>query len=164
MKIHSRRSWGARKPVNRAYHNPRGHKALFVHWNGTSPVSFKHINTVAEERELMRSTQAFHMGPERKWSDFAYSYAIMPSGRIYRGRGITRVPASQLNNNTNTVSVIVFLGPGDTVTPAVKKSIRDLHRYVNRRSRLRVRLRPHSAVTQTECPGPKLTAVVKEMT
>jgi len=161
--IRSRRSWGAARPRPRSLQNPLNVAELFVHWNGSVPASFKHINTVAEEEALMRSTQAFHMGPQRGWSDFAYSFAIMPSGRIYRGRGMKWVPAAQANHNSNTNAVIVFLGPDDPVPAAVVDAIKSLHRHVNRRSLRNVRLRAHRDVTGTECPGPRLTALVRKL-
>lgn len=162
IRIYSRSSWGARKGPGKARQNFASIREFFIHWNGTEPKSFRSINTVAEERSLMRSTQNFHMDT-RGWSDFAYSYAIMPSGRVYRGRGISYVPASQLNHNTNTASVIVFLGPDDKITPAVEKSIKGLAAYVNRRSVHKVDIRPHSSVTATECPGPHLTALANRI-
>lgn len=162
-RIRGRRKWGAQAARSRTFQNPANVGELFVHWNGSTPRSFKHINTEAEERELMRSTQAFHMGPQRGWSDFAYTYAIMPSGRIYRGRGLQHVPASQLNHNTNTASVIVFLGPDDRVTSEVREAIRKLWKHVNRRSLRRVQLKGHREATSTDCPGDRLFRTVQQL-
>lgn len=111
----------------------------------------------------MRDIQAFHMGPERKWSDFAYNFAIFPSGRCYYGRGLRYVPAAQAEHNTNTAAVIVFIGPDDIVPVAVRQAIRDLRAHCTNKSRHNVRLRAHKDVTSTGCPGPKLTATVRSL-
>jgi hypothetical protein len=163
MRIRSRKSWGAATPEPRTRQSPSGVRELFVHWNGESPRSFRHIDTVAEEEALMRSTQKFHMGPERGWSDFAYSFGMFPSGRVYRGRGLAYVPAAQAGHNTNTAAVIVFLGPDDKVTPEVEKAIEELYRHVDGKSAHKVKLRAHRDVTATSCPGEALTKAVRRV-
>lgn len=162
LTIRTRKSWGARKPRPRSPQNPDNIGELFIHWNGSTPASFRSVDTQGEERSLMRSTQDFHMDT-RGWSDFAYSFAIMPSGRCYRGRGLHWVPASQLGHNTNTASCIVFLGPEDAISDRVKQTVRGLHRYVASRSERSVALRAHRDATPTECPGAALTAMVRDL-
>lgn len=168
MKIATRKSWGARAPrntpeVHRTRQSPANVRELFIHWNGSSPRSFSHVNTVEEERSIMRGTQDFHMGPERGWADFAYSFAIFPSGRVYRGRGVDWVPAAQEGHNTNTVACIVYLGPDDEVNPEVRHAIRELRSYLQKRTGNHLRVRPHRAVVNTDCPGPRLTRFVTSL-
>lgn len=163
MKIHGRKSWGARKPRPRTRQDPHNVRELFIHWNGSSPRSFANIDTVAEEESIMRGTQDFHMGPQREWSDFAYSFAIFPSGRVYRGRGMDWVPASQLNHNTNTASCIVFLGTDDKIPDAVIHAIKELRKHCEARAGHALDVRPHRAVTQTDCPGPRLTELANRL-
>jgi hypothetical protein len=160
MNAVSRKRWGARAPKSRT----RNTKVtqLFLHWNGGAPRSFRHINTEAEERELMRSTQRFHMDT-RGWSDFAYSYAIMPSGRVYMGRGMGYVPASQAPHNTGTASVIVFIGPDDPLTGRVEDAVKRLRKHVEKHAGQRVAVRAHRDVNATTCPGDKLAALSRRI-
>lgn len=161
--IHSRKSWRARTPHPRTPQSPKNVTELFVHWPGGVPRSWRNIKTAVQETATMRSIQEFHMGPERGWSDFAYSFAIFPSGRIYRGRGMDWVPASQLSHNTGTASVCVFLGPDDPVPSAVIDAIKDLRNHCEKRAGRKLRLRPHRSVNSTDCPGSRLATVVAKL-
>jgi hypothetical protein len=163
MRIIGRPTWRARSPRPRQPQNPKTVREFFIHWPGNEPASWAHVDTRAEERATMRATQDFHMGPQRKWSDFAYSFAIFKSGRVYRGRGMTYVPASQLGHNTGTVSVCVFLGPNDPVPDAVVRSIKELRAFCEHRAGHPLDVRPHSSVTSTECPGPRLLAIANRL-
>jgi hypothetical protein len=82
---------------------------------------------------------------------------------IHRGRGMTYVPASQLGHNTGTVSVCVFLGPNDPVPDAVVRSIKELRAFCEHRAGHPLDVRPHSSVTSTECPGPRLLAIANRL-
>lgn len=160
MFIHSRRSWGARAPrAGRATQQATSVREFFVHWPGEGVESYSNIDTPAEEEAVMRKFQNFHMDG-RGWADFAYGFAIFPSGRIYRGRGMEVVPASQLNHNTGTTSVVCVLGSKDRVPPAMEASLRELIRWADGRAHRKLTVRPHRAVTATDCPGPKLAALV----
>lgn len=162
-KIRSRASWGARKPRPRDTQTFDQIRELFIHWPGSEPGSWRHVNTEDEEKRTMREIQAFHMGPQRNWSDFAYSFAVFPSGRIYRGRGGPYVPAAQLGHNTGTVAVCVFLGPDDSVPENVVISLRWLKKYLEGKTGHTLKVRPHKSVTQTECPGPALTILARQL-
>lgn len=163
MHIHSRGFWKASKPKPRSRQSASSIRELFVHWPGDSPRSWRNVNTEAEEAAVMRQEQAFHMGPQRGWSDFAYSFAIFPSGRVYRGRGIDYVPASQLSHNTGTLSVCIFVGPDDTIPDHVIESLKLLRKYLENKCGHKLALRPHKSVTSTACPGPKLSALVGKL-
>jgi hypothetical protein len=163
MRIIGRPTWRARSPRPRQPQNPQAVREFFIHWPGNEPTSWAHVDTRAEERATMRAIQDFHMGPERGWSDFAYSFAIFKSGRVYRGRGMTWVPASQLAHNTGTVSVCVFVGPNDPVPDAVVRSIRELRSFCEHKAGHTLDVRPHSAVTGTECPGPRLLSIANRL-
>lgn len=165
LKIHSRRSWGAKPPRPRDEQSPSQVRELFIHWPGGEPASWAHVDSVAEEEATMRSIQGFHMGPARGWSDFAYSFAVFPSGRIYRGRGMRYVPAAQLGHNTGTVAVIVFLGPEDQdkLSSKVVGAIRALREHCEAKAGRSLDVRPHRAVTSTECPGPFLNELANKL-
>ncbi|MBA3298244.1 MAG: hypothetical protein H0U19_15060 [Acidobacteria bacterium] len=161
--IHSRKAWGAKTPKPRTPQNVKAVRELFVHWPGGIPATWQSVNTAAEERQTMRNIQSFHMGPERGWSDFAYNFAIFQSGRIYRGRGMDWVPAAQAGHNTNTTAVVVFIGPEDRPSSAVLVALKSLRHHCERRAGHRLAVRPHGAVTSTECPGPRLRAFVSDL-
>lgn len=164
MHIHSRKSWGARSPrPGRGSQNPRNVREFFVHWPGEGVGSYADIRTPAQEAAIMRGFQNFHMDG-RGWNDFAYSFAIFPSGRVYRGRGMTIVPASQLNHNTNTMSVCCVFGERETTVPkAMADSLRELHRWAEHKAGHSLTARPHRAVTQTQCPGDHLAALANRI-
>lgn len=158
MHIHSRKSWSARSPrAGREHQDPHAVREFFVHWPGEGVASYANLSQ-AQEEAIMRKFQNFHMDG-RGWNDFAYSFAVFPSGRIYRGRGMTIVPASQLNHNTGTVSACCVLGEKDRVPQAMEQSLRELIKWTNRRAGRKLTVRPHRAVTSTDCPGPALAAL-----
>lgn len=188
MDVTSRKGWGARKPRPRTRQAASSVREFFIHWPGAVPNSWRelvhhdellrklagadpdahpldvlrHINTPAEERATMRAIQNFHMDT-RGWSDFAYTYGVMPTARAYMGRGLAYVPAAQERHNTGTVACCVFLGPNDRVTPEIAAAIKWLRRHVEQHAHHRVDVRPHRAVTPTECPGPRLTELANRL-
>lgn len=163
MKIHSRKTWGGKQPKPRTQQKKSQVREMFIHWPGDNPRSWDHIATMQDECQTMRGIQAFHMGPERRWSDFAYSFAVFPSGRIYRARGFGYVPAAQEGHNSGTIAVVVFLGPNDNVPTEVIKSLRYLKKYAEKTTGNDIVVRPHRSVTNTTCPGPRLTRIAKEL-
>lgn len=163
MHIFSRPSWGAKSPKPRSRQSASNVREFFIHWPGRLPATWKNVNTVSEEKATMRSIQDFHMGPERKWSDFAYSFAVFNSGRVYRGRGMSYVPAAQFGHNTNTVAVCVFIGPDDTVSKEALAAIKRLLHHCEHYAGRKLIVRPHRAVTSTECPGPQLIRLLEDI-
>lgn len=160
--IVQRNTWGARKPRATTRQNPKAVRELFIHWPAT-PGSTKHINTRAEERAWMRQIQNFHMDT-RGWNDFAYNYAIFPSGRIYAGRTFRNVPAGQEGHNTNTVAIVCVLGMADDHIPAAMKSnLRDFVRWAEKYAGHELKVRGHKEVSPTSCPGPTLMSFVDNL-
>lgn len=160
MKIRRRGDWGARAPRSRMLQSPSAVREMFLHWPGDG--QFKQIDTVEEERAFMRSIQDFHMNA-RGWSDFAYNFAVFPSGRVYRGRGMNVVPAAQAGRNTGTVAVLCVLGPSEKVTRAMRRSLGALKEKMDRKAGRDLPVRPHSAVTSTTCPGPAVRGIIDDL-
>lgn len=156
-----RSRWGARPPRNRDTRAPSVVDTVYVHWPGATG-SLAGINTPAEERQWMRDTQRFHMDT-RGWADFAYNYAIFPSGRIYAGRTFKVVPASQAPHNTTGVSICCVIGPPDEVTPAMWENLREFVRWCEKYARHDLRCKGHRQVNQTTCPGDKLMQLVPRL-
>jgi hypothetical protein len=103
VKIVSRRQWGARKPKDRTYQDPRSVREVFLHYSESPSAS-----TFEAQRKAMQGLQDFHMDG-RGWSDIAYNYLVFngPRPRAFYGRGARVVPAAQANHNTNTIAVCV---------------------------------------------------------
>jgi hypothetical protein len=160
--IVSRTRWGARAPSSRVTRAAATVDTVYLHWPGATS-SLAGINTPAEERQWMRDTQAFHMGPQRGWSDFAYNYAMFPSGRVYAGRTLKVVPASQAPYNTTGVSICCVIGPPDPVTAAMRENLRDFVRWAEGYARHDLHVKGHRQVNQTTCPGDKLMAIVPRL-
>lgn len=159
MRIISRREWGARKPKDRTYQDPRSVRELFIHYS-ESPSS----SSIRNQKQTMRDLQDFHMDG-RGWSDIAYNYLIFNGTRprAFYGRGARVVPAAQANHNTNTIAVCVVMRAEDKLTWQTKLQLRRLIWQLRTKTvRKNVPVRPHSAVTQTSCPGDDVRAFIKK--
>jgi len=99
----------------------------------------------------------------RGWSDFAYNYVVFRSGRIYAGRTFKVVPAAQEGHNTNTVAVCCVIGATDSISSAMKETLREVVRWAEKYAGHELRVRAHRDVGSTTCPGPKLAAFVPSL-
>jgi len=72
---------------------------FFIHHGADSGPKGAEEATEEAEHEYLRGTQAFHMDT-RGFSDIAYSFGIMASGRIYEARGWDRVGGHTFNHNS----------------------------------------------------------------
>lgn len=160
--IHTRTSWGARTPrPTRTPQSPRSIREFFIHWPGETG-KFTGI-TAVRERAIMRETQDYHMDTHG-WADIGYSFAVFQSGRIYRGRGMNYVPAAQLGHNTGTVGVCCMVGLHDEPTPELLKAVGELkHFCLLRAHAFELIVRPHKAVTSTDCPGPAMSKHIAQL-
>lgn len=161
MKIYSRSRWGARQARDRTYQDPRSVKEIFLHYSESpgGQVSF------GDAAQAVRNIQDFHMGPQRAWSDVAYSYLVTNSrrSRVFVGRGARVVPAAQAGHNTNTVAICVLMQSGDRLHWATKIQLRRLIWRLRRKTiRRNVPVLPHSFVTQTSCPGDEVRAFIRK--
>lgn len=164
MRIISRRQWGARNAKERAYQDPRSVRELFIHYSESASAS-----SIREQKQIMRNLQDFHMNPPsqggRGWSDIAYNYLVFNGSkpRVFYGRGARVIPAAQANHNTNTIAVCVVMRADDKLTWQTKLQLRRLVWHLRRKVIKRnVPVKPHSAVTQTSCPGDQLRAFIKK--
>ena len=159
MRIISRGQWGARNAKERAYQDPRSVKELFIHYSESASAS-----SIRDQKQIMRNLQDFHMDG-RGWSDIAYNYVVFNGSRprVFYGRGARVIPAAQANHNTNTIAVCVVMKAGDKVSWRTKLQLRRLVWHLRSKViRRNVPVRPHSAVTETSCPGDELRAFIKQ--
>lgn len=160
MKIVSRRAWGARKPRDRTYQDPRSVREIFLHYS-ESPGGQATFET---QKRAIQNIQDFHMGT-RGWSDIAYSYLVINASRprVFYGRGARVVPAAQLNHNTETIAVCVVMSKGEKLCWQTKLQLRRLIWHLRHNvTRRNTPVLPHSAVTETSCPGDQLRAFIKK--
>jgi N-acetylmuramoyl-L-alanine amidase len=147
--IIGRKHWAAIAPRDRTFDQWSSGVTLVVHHTaGSAP------QTRAGEAIEMRSIQRAHFA--HGWSDIGYNYVIMPSGRVWEGRGYGIRGAHTANNNTNTIGVS-FAGNYDVNRPtrASLRAYRRLVRHLRRAGADIKRVRGHQQMPQqaTACPG-----------
>jgi N-acetylmuramoyl-L-alanine amidase len=154
-----RSGWGARAPkCSQALRVPVGY-AFIHHTAGSTPTS------ESQERATMQQIQRYHQDT-RGWCDIAYNFLIMPSGRVYEGRGWTRVNGATKGYNSNSLA-FCFAGNFETATPtaAAISACRALLAQGVRDGYLTsgFTLRGHRDVGSTACPGRNLYARLPDL-
>lgn len=152
--IRGRKLWLARRPRSVAKSDWTAPHTVIVHH--TADAGPKR-NTVASEAAFMRQTQEFHMGPQRGWSDIAYNFIIMPSGRVWEGRGYGVIGAHAPNWNTKGIGVS-FAGTYTDKSPSAA-SLKAYHALLKRLREKGANIigeKGHGDVYPTSCPGSKL--------
>jgi hypothetical protein len=153
VNIIERVTWGAR------YERGFGPAALPANevWLHHSVTAMPPTNaTVALESSAMRTLES--IGEQRFGRGISYTFAVMPSGRVYDGHGVDRVGAHTANRNT-IARAIVLVGNYDTerVTNAQVRSVAALlqHGYAARWWTRRTLNGGHQQApgASTACPG-----------
>jgi hypothetical protein len=157
--IRGRGLWGASAPKDTPTRDDwsRGVTLVVHHTAGTAP------RTELGEQQEMRAIQRLHQRTNG-WNDIGYNYVIMPSGRVYEGRGFDVRGAHTHMHNTGTIGVS-FAGNYDASRPTA----RSIAAYHALRLRLRVkgakvvRVRGHRQMPDqsTACPGRYLMSALK---
>lgn len=166
LTIKPRADWNAAARRGKvAYRKADTITELFIHWPGTLGKLIPASGwTPRQERAIMRDLQRQHM-VGNGWSDIGYSHVLFPNPngqpRVYAARGARYVPASQLDHNAGTISILVYMGTKDTVHRSTKARLRSYVRFVDEYSGNKVRVRGHREVTGTECPGGALMRWVR---
>jgi hypothetical protein len=149
MRIYSRAEWGARYaagagPVRLPV------RELWLHHTVTSAPA----HNIEAEKAAMRSVEA--IGQSRFGRGISYTFAVMPSGRVYEGTGAGRLGAH--TGGRNSIShAIVLVGNYDTTVPSntMLTGVADLVRHGHRSGWWQAnRLTGgHRDVKATGCPG-----------
>jgi len=134
---------------------------FFLH-HPADPHDLSHLDTDGEEDAFMRGVQDFHMDT-RKWSDIGYTFVVFQTGRVYRGRGRGFVPAAQLGHNTGTIAVLCAVGNSESPSGAMIRGLIALKDLMDKRVGRDLRVRAHGDVTPTECPGPRVRAIIPQL-
>lgn len=147
-RIIKRGEWGAKGAKSVSYAKwPTGVTLWVHHTEGIEPAPNASVET---EKQVMRGLQTFHQNT-RGWSDIGYSYVIMPSGRIYEGRGYG-IRGAHCPGHNNEPSV-AFAGSYDDHLPT--KAALDAVYYVATITRSKT-WRGHREGYSTSCPGDRL--------
>lgn len=155
--VRGRKLWDARpaRAITRDDWS-RGVTLVVHHTAGTRP------RTENAERAELRAIQAAHQA--QGWSDIGYNYVIMPSGRVYEGRGYNVVGAHTANHNTGTIGVC-FAGNYEVVKPSRAQLVayRRLVRLLKKHGAQIRRVRGHKQMPNqaTACPGRYLMRALK---
>ena len=134
-----------------------------VRWTNKTPTRVHHTASKAprwrpwlfgtrllnKEKEYMRSIQNYHMNV-RKYNDIGYNYIIMPSGRVFIGRGGHVQGAHTLGHNNDCG--IAFAGNYniENMTKAQKKAYYKLRQVVGIAGGKEA---PRKETFATSCPG-----------
>jgi N-acetylmuramoyl-L-alanine amidase len=147
VNITSRAEWGAKPAKSQTRLQPDRVSMIVLH----------HTTGSYASHATVRSIQAFHQGPERKWADIGYSFLVAPTGEIFEGRGWDYTGAHARGHNSTSIG-IAYIGDGrQSVPDAAKVSILRLSVEADRRFGVLRRV-GHRDVGSTVCPGDVLYA------
>lgn len=153
--IISRQQWRARAPRGTTAFSGTGDPA--IHWNG--PATQLNVNSSqGAEESFMRGTQNFHMD-SRGWNDFAYNYAVAPSGRIYEGRGRNNRSAANGSTAENVARLAIFLmvGEGQDIERPLIEAVNWLLHDLGFDDVV-----GHRDIRATECPGDHIYSMLAQ--
>lgn len=140
---------------------PRDTESLFVHYSAFGGMD---VETFKEQIAVMRAIRRQHVNVNG-WSDIGYSwvlfqpYGTLRRARLFKARGMDRIPASQYGCNSNkatgrpnpSVCVVSLYEP---IKAATLKQLRDLYRVLPVEN-----VRGHrDCGNATACPGNALYA------
>ena len=151
--IHSRADWGAQPPKRSAKLTPSKTGIVDVHWPGSKGHLARDRAGVAA---ALRGWQIFHM-KTRGWSDIAYNIAVDLAGEVWELRGWDAVDGG-VASRSDDVTILLIMGDQDQMTDVMKSSTLWVMAEWERRLGRKLRRTHHSALTQTDCPGPEATA------
>lgn len=173
MRLLRRSAWTSTAPGGVPLRGPVGD--LFIHHTGGGIPKDGVNASPAAEAALIRATRELHVTPEsqggRGFTDIAYSYGFMPSGRAYELRGHRTGGHTFCCNETSIA--FVFFGTSDAVPRAMlDKAVSAMH--VERVRQIELgnltrnhRIRGHRDVGSqggsTECPGTLLFKRLSEI-
>jgi hypothetical protein len=164
----SRSQWGARAPRGNMTPLKGTWSRITVH-HSAEGTSDPKGGSFEDSAETLRLIQKFHMDdPGHRWGDIGYHFLVDGAGRIFEGRELRWQGAHAGGvdgaNNFQNIGVCLL---GDLErrppTPAALKSLQVLLDHLRETYSVpRARVYPHSWFKDTRCPGPALTAWLKE--
>lgn len=107
FEFYRRDEWGSRKVTAPGDNDGRPEPKGYLHQEGGAIASGTW--TVAQEKQKMRDLQAYCIdGAGQGWSDIPYNICVMPSGRVYEGRGWRSMSGATADENTESKAVLML--------------------------------------------------------
>jgi len=160
IRIRSRKSWKALPPKNPRTRVSWNGVSVYVHHSVTKrPYGESRHELILSEKAAMRTLQQIAFS--RGFSDVSYSYAIMPSGRVYAGRGARVLGAHTLGHNS--AIGVVLVGDYSIIRPTKQqeRSLGRLTRRLHAKYGAHQNLIAHRDVYATSCPGNAAVSALK---
>jgi Putative peptidoglycan binding domain/N-acetylmuramoyl-L-alanine amidase len=85
-KVVTTTQWGAKDAVIDEFELTKPMYIVIHNTGDSNPPSDRSKGTLPGAKQLARETQAFHMGPERRWSDSGHNFLNTTGGFILEGR------------------------------------------------------------------------------
>lgn len=135
----TRAEWGARPPSRRLASVPWHQRTAFMvhHSGGPAGQSVKAIQEWAMDG--------------RGFSDIFYNLLITPDGRLFEGRGMTRLGAHCVGWNRAAIGVCLI--GDDLLTAAARETLRATYLSACRKSGRTLDVLGHRDKAVTDCPG-----------
>lgn len=135
-----------------------------VHYNGPPIGLSRLLANHSACFSTWRGIQAFHMGPERGWTDIAYTAGVCPHGYVFEGRGVGRRTAANGTNpgNDSAYAIFAFLGDGEAPNDAMKRAIVDYAEFLDQHGEAGPGINAHRDWKSTACPGDPLASWVAD--
>jgi hypothetical protein len=150
--VNTRASWNARAPRCVSSHSPA---RITIHHTVTPTV-----DSMSPQARL-RQIQSFHQNV-RGWCDIGYQFLVSRDGRLWEGRGATRLGAHVANANTGNVGISMMgtytsTQPTATQLDRIAALVRGLHTQFGIAINTD-RVKGHRNFGGTSCPGDALYA------
>lgn len=150
--IRGRKTWSQYPDTTFEYANWSTRPMRIHHTADSGPTNWSKASA-KQERNYLRDVEYFHI-KTRGYKAIAYSYIIMPSGRVYEGRGWQAKGAHTLGHNDDIG--VCFAGNFTKQKPTWRSKI--AYGLLKRRLRMRgargsVKAYPHNSTFSTACPG-----------
>ena len=163
--IISRAQWGARAPrISNLTPLKGAWSRITVHHSAENSSDPKG-GSFEDSAATLRAIQKFHMDdPGHRWGDIGYHFVIDSGGRIFEGRELKWQGAhAGGDHNIQNIGICLL---GDLLqhapSPAALKSLQVLLQRLRDQYHIPAsRVYPHSEFANTRCPGPGLTAWLK---
>lgn len=155
---HTRAELGMRPPreTSSNIHPERGGST--IHWGGPASTIHSHVDCKA----VWLGWQIFHMGPQRKWADIAYTAGFCQHGYVLAGRGYHVRTAAQGTTHGNDVSyAFCHINDGKAPTKEAKQAAAYLVQEARDKGNAGHDVWAHRDWHGTDCPGQDLTEFVR---
>lgn len=159
MTFHNRSEWSRRASTCTARFVSSEVEGVAVHWNGPAV-------TLSPAAQL-RADEAYHMDAKGGCAIF-YNLCVDQTGDVWEARGIELRGGANGDSSSNRrfVSICGLIGVGQAPTSAMYAAFRDAISLIRQRYPQALAIKTHNDVRPepTACPGPDLTAAVRNGT